>query len=209
MSRATALALVESLHPHVNPIQNGLRVLDLSWCSGCLSDAAGPTLLSGLAAHPRLEELRLTKTGIAADAAQELGVMVACLPGLRVLELSWNDIGDDGAAAVARAAGSAPRRERGAERELRELLLYSCGITDVGAAALTEHLRSGASRGGARLEALDVSFNSIGKGAVAALLAAVEEGGRLRTFASEGAVEECGTCGTKDCGSCAPLLGDW
>jgi uncharacterized protein (TIGR02996 family) len=113
------------------PTLTGLRTLLLGFCE------VGDDGLRALAAAPRLASLRslslcavygdegvstrLTAAGVAALAASPH------LAGLTALDLSRNDVGDEGA----RALAASPRLTG-----LRDLLLFDAALTDAGVAAL-------------------------------------------------------------------------
>lgn len=105
---------------------SGLRRLLLSRNS--INDAGAAALAPCL--H-RLEEVNLSDCGICAQGATALAVPVAAPSSrLRCLRLEQNDIGHEGAEAIASAAASSPC--------LEELYLGGCAIGDAGAQALAK-----------------------------------------------------------------------
>ncbi|CAK0835981.1 unnamed protein product [Prorocentrum cordatum] len=94
------------------------------------------------------------------------------LPRLQSLDLSGNNVGDEGAAALAAAL-----RAPGALPSLQKLDLRSNNVGDEGAAALAAALRAPGAL--PRLQELDLSHNRVGDEGAAALAAALRAPGAL------------------------------
>ncbi len=154
-----------------SPHAQGLEALELREVKGGVEALAGSSLmlrrlslnlsavgdagLEALASSPMIEtlqELSLSACGIEGDGVRALARATA--PALRVLDLSYNPLGEGAAAALA----------RGANRPLESLSLYSCEVEDDGLVALAE---SGALSG---CRKLDTSYSSVGDDGVLALV---------------------------------------
>jgi hypothetical protein len=112
-----------------------------------------------------LEELDITHNHLTARAARRLARLLERHTAIRRVSLYDNDIGDDGASALAEALAANGARDEG----LETLFLERNGIGDAGAAALAEALAGG----NTALSHLDLDFNAVGVEGARALAAAL------------------------------------
>jgi Ran GTPase-activating protein (RanGAP) involved in mRNA processing and transport len=80
-----------------------LRELDLSWNTLGLLEEGVSYIASALASNNYLETLILTNCQLGHDAGRALAGGVTGNTGLRLLDMRWNNLGDVGASALARA----------------------------------------------------------------------------------------------------------
>ncbi|XP_040891396.1 NACHT, LRR and PYD domains-containing protein 12-like [Toxotes jaculatrix] len=131
-----------------------LRELDLGYNS--ISDSGVRTLLEGLSdPNCRLKTLRLQGCGVTSQACVYLATALTQSPKLRELDLSRNEIGDDGLRHLSDGL-------RSAQCQLDTLKLSQCNIERKGCQYLATALQKNSSH----LAVLDLSINMVGdKGA--------------------------------------------
>lgn len=143
---------VEDPGPVVD-LMGGLRRLEALHVDGCPLGREGAETIAAARYAPGLAKLTLYRVGLDGQAVSVLAG--ARLPSLGWLDLTLNDMGDAGAAALGRAS-FAP--------DLTRLSLAETGIGPTGVAALVQNMSS--------LVVLDLSGNRIGDEGAQALAAA-------------------------------------
>ncbi|KAI5617327.1 hypothetical protein C0J50_23108 [Silurus asotus] len=110
---------------------------------------SGVKHLSSLMENPhfKLETLRLRNCGVTDKSCASLWLNPAYL---RVLDLSWNNVGDSGLRCLSAVLGNP-------QCKLETLWLSNCGVSDEGCAALASALKSNPSH----LRELDLSCNNV------------------------------------------------
>lgn len=160
-----APASLQQLDLSDNPIGDG----GVSALAAALTGSAAPGPHGAAGAEeagggPALEILRLSAAGLGADGARALAaVALPSLLRLRLLDLGFNLVGDDGAAEVARALADLPA--------LRTLVLRETGAADSAARALGAALESGLG-----LSVLSLGSNRVGDDGARALASALARG---------------------------------
>ncbi|KAM7418409.1 hypothetical protein PAMA_015840 [Pampus argenteus] len=130
--------------------QSYLRELDLGYNS--ISDNGVKNLVEGLVdQNCRLKTLRLQGCGVTSQACQYLAAALRKSPKLRELDLSGNEIGDNGLKHLANGL-------RGDECQLEALKLSQCNIEQKGC----HYLASALEKNSGHLKVLDLSINMIG-----------------------------------------------
>ncbi|XP_029920345.1 NACHT, LRR and PYD domains-containing protein 14-like [Myripristis murdjan] len=126
-----------------------LRELDLGYNS--IRDDGVKELMRGLTDQDcKLKTLRLQGCGVTAQACVYLATVLSQSPKLRQLDLSGNEIGDDGLLNLARGVSSPGCR-------LHTLKLSQCGIKERGCCSLASALESNPDH----LKVLDLSINAV------------------------------------------------
>ncbi|KAJ0060528.1 hypothetical protein NL108_015157 [Boleophthalmus pectinirostris] len=129
---------------------SGLRVLDLS--DNDVKDSGVEMLSAGLKSrHCKLEDLRLSSCHLSEKSCGSLSSVLKSHSGLRVLDLSDNDVKDSGVEML--SAGLKSRHCK-----LEELSLSRCLVSEEGCAPLASALQSKSSH----LRELDLSYNHPG-----------------------------------------------
>ncbi|XP_078598239.1 uncharacterized protein LOC144874199 [Branchiostoma floridae x Branchiostoma japonicum] len=125
-----------------------LEELDLGW-SHDLGDAGMEVLQDGLSNVPHLDVLRLVRVGMTAVGMSSLAPYMRHLVGLRVLDISYNKIGDTGFESLTTVLPIF--------KAMQVLVLYDIGISPTGMRTLVPALCQLT-----RLIKLDISENAIG-----------------------------------------------
>lgn len=147
-----------------------LTALKLSENS-CGVPAAAKALAAGLGANKSLRHLELRWWSLSGGSLAALGRAVGAHPALEALDLSFNDVGDAGARAMAAAL-----EQTGGCATLRTLKMSDCSVGAGGARAFAKALRANTA-----LRLLDLGGNDeLNMGAFHALRQAFRDNGKLR-----------------------------
>lgn len=123
----------------------------------------------------QLEELEVWRSGVDASGCTAIALALDGSSTLRVLDLRYNKVGDEGATALANALKSATQ-------QLTALRLQNANVGPAGAVALAEALRGP----NMKLEVLDLGNNPIGAEGGKAMEAALEVNTYLGTLNLQG-----------------------
>ncbi len=137
----------------------------------CGVPAAAKALAAGLVANKSLRHLELRWWSLSGGSLAALGRAVGAHPALEVLDLSFNDVGDAGARAMAAAL-----EQIGGCAALRILKMSDCSVAAGGARAFAKALRANTA-----LRVLDLGGNDeLTLAAFHALRQAFRDNGKLR-----------------------------
>ncbi|KAM4524684.1 NACHT, LRR and PYD domains-containing protein 3-like isoform 1-T2 [Odontesthes bonariensis] len=151
-----------------------IRELDLS--NNNVTDAGLMQLSAGMK-KSKLQTLRLRSCNLTKDSSDDLASVISAASGqLRVLDLTDNDLQDEGVKRFSAGLGSP-------HCKLELLMLAWCRVTEEGCTFLASALNS------SRLRELDLSYNHPGNSGLMLLLALVED---PHCSLEKLSVEECG-----------------